>query len=359
MVTPVRQFGGTIAMRTLYLHVGVHRTATTSTQRFMRANFDVLLTKGYLYPFGVARHNAVVSRLRYGVQNVAEVAEDLLRRMDAKGVSVHSVVLSDEDMSQIADFNRFAALSRYFDVKVVVSLRRQDLWLESWYLQNVKWQWDPSLAHLTFDEFFARRSEFFWIDYAARLAHYEAVFGKGSVIAGVFEDADMPQGPIDAFLAMIGITDQVGFGPKLHHNSSLSPLTTEFMRHLPLDEMETQDRSRIEKACFAVDAGLTTNGSKLVMPHQQRMIVQSEYAEGNQAVAARYLARDSLFNAPWPGLADALATTALPRDADSLLRDFVAPFVRAMGAQLAEARASEVGAERRQFPKKDRVRPRT
>jgi hypothetical protein len=369
MVSPWGNRGAVLTMRILYLHVGVHRTATTSIQRFMRANFNPLLAKGYLYPFGVARHTAVVGRLRYGMISAADFAQDLLRRMEARGDHVQSAVISDEDMSSVEDFSAFAGLTRYFDVKVVVSLRRQDLWLESWYLQNVKWQWNPSLSHLTFAEFYDRRAEFFWIDYAARLAQYEALFGAGCIRAGVFEEADMPDGPIDAFLRMIGIVDQSGFGEKLHSNSSLSPLASEFMRHLPLDEVETLDRRLFERACMAVDAGLVKNGSKLIMAYDQRLAVQAEYAAGNKVAAQRYLKRDVLFAEPLPDPRAQFANTELPSDTEVMLRDFVAPMVKALGLQLAEARlaaaaqgpdsAAVTPVRGRQGPKKDRDRART
>jgi len=348
-------------MPKLYLHVGVHRTATTSIQRFMRANFTPLLAKGYLYPFGVARHNALVSKVRYGTMTAQDLAQDLLRRMLAKGPHVQSVVLSDEDISVIGDLSAFAPLARQFEVKVVVSLRRQDLWLESWYLQNVKWQWDASLAHLTFDEFLDRRGEFFWIDYASRLEEYEAVFGPDCVVAGVFEEADMPLGPIDAFLAMIGITDQTGFGDKLHQNSSLSPLASEFMRQMPLDEIGGLDRRVFERAFLDLDAGLARNGSKLLLPHDRRQAVLAAYAPGNAAVARRLFGRDQLFRAPLPGPSDPLANAVLPTDSGVLIRDFVAPLMRALAQQMAEARniAETAAEDKPQPPKKDRVKPRT
>lgn len=43
-----------------------------------------------------------------------------------------------------------------------------------------------------------------------------------------------------------------------------------------------------------------------------------------------------------------------------LIRDFVAPLMRALGKQMAEARKAEVPAgDKPQPPKKDRVKPRT
>ena len=317
-------------MRKLYLHVGVHRTGTTSTQRFMKDNFTPLLTKGYLYPLGVKRHDGVVNRLVRQDLSMQDFALDLEKRASAQAFPVHSIVLSDEDMSLIQDFSLFARLRDTFDVKVVVSLRRQDLWLESWYLQNIKWQWNRALAHLTFAQFFERRGEFFWIDYAARLAHYEQVFGQGCVVAGVFEREDMPEGPIQAFLRMIGIDDLSGFGPFVHRNSSLTPLMSEFMRQMPMDAMIEPERMLVEAACIEVDKTLATNGSKLVMPAAQRVIAMQDFAESNRLTAERYIGRDTLFREPLPGADEPLADQVLPESAQEVMQRFVAPVLHSL-----------------------------
>lgn len=325
-------------MRKLILHVGVHRTGTTSTQKFMRENFQPLLKKGVLYPFGVSRHDRVVRRLVRNEVPALKLARDLERRAASHPSHVHTVVLSDEDMSMIRDFRVFEPLKEMFDVKIVVSLRRQDLWLESWYLQNIKWQWNPALSHLTFDQFFARRAEFFWIDYAARFAHFEEVFGPGSVIAGVFEKADMPDGPIQAFLRMIGIEDLTGFSPFLHRNSSLSPLMSEMMRQMPMDRMAPKERALVEAACIEVDRTLPTNGSKLVMPFDQRQLVLGEYADSNHSVAQTCFSRDVLFHEPMPLESDPLAEQSLPGDTQELVKLFVGPIFRELADLMATAR---------------------
>ena len=47
-------------MRKLFLHIGVHRTATSSLQKFLRDNEKVLLSHGYLYPYSAPRHAAQI-----------------------------------------------------------------------------------------------------------------------------------------------------------------------------------------------------------------------------------------------------------------------------------------------------------
>lgn len=325
-------------MRKLFLHVGVHRTGTTSTQRFMRENFDTLLRKGLLYPFGVKRHDRLILRILDGSLKVEDLALDLEKRAGSHPHPVHSVVLSDEDISLIRDFNLFAPLKERFEVKVVVSMRRQDLWLESWYLQNIKWQWNPALAHLSFDEFFERRAEFFWIDYAERFAHFETVFGPGSVVAGVFERGDMPEGPIQSFLHMLGIQDLTGFGPFVHRNSSLTPLMSEFMRNLPMDEMPIPERTLVEAACIEVDKTLPTNGSKLLMNFDQRAQVVAEYADSNRHVAKTWFDREVLFRDPLPPRDAPLADHTIPAGSGELIGGFVAPILRKLTLLMAKAR---------------------
>ena len=98
---------------------------------------------------------------------------------------------------------------------------------------------------------------------------------------------------------------------------------------------------RLQRMRAVLDDGMVTNGSKLVMSHARRLVVQAEHAAGNQAVAARYLGRDALFRVPLPGPDQPLADATLPTESDALLRDFVVPFVRALGNQMAEQRATD------------------
>lgn len=335
-------------MLTLYVHVGVHRTATSSIQRFLCDNAKVLLSKGYLFPYAVPRHFAQIKQIVSHKISATDFAEDLLRQVEGAAEPVHSVVISDEDISNIADPMILAGLQEKFDVKVVVSLRRQDLWLESWYLQNIKWQWNPNLSHISFAEFLQRKKRFFWIDYDSHLAKYERTFGQGSVLATVFENPAMPHGPIVSFLTLLGINDLTGFGPLLNINSSLSPMMTEFLRHLPLDRINRFERALFEKAFAAVDANLTTNGSKLLLPYDERLEIIFEYAEGNHVVAKRYFNRNALFLEPVPNPDAPLADITLPDTAQDLMAKLVAPMVEQLGEVLHATRLSRQKATKRQ-----------
>ena len=185
--------------RTLYLHVGVHRTATSAIQRFLLKNSANLQERGFFHPYRVPRHFLLMNNIFSKEISVQAAAADIAARADSKKHPVHSITISDEDICMRRDLSPLAEFRAHFDVKVVCFLRRQDLWIESWYQQNVKWQWNKRLAHLTFAEFLAQRGEFFWINYDERLRHLGAVFGAENVICRAFE-----KGP-DAFWPGHGI----------------------------------------------------------------------------------------------------------------------------------------------------------
>ena len=221
--------------KTLYIHLGTHRTATSSIQEYLHSNFDALVAQGVLYPLGVRRHVHLVNNLFSGRRNPLELAHDLLQRAESKPTAIHSIILSDEDIAMRRNLSIFAQMQEVFDVKFVYCLRRQDIWLESWYMQNVKWQWDKTLAHITFPEFCNRISDFHWIDYDNYLSHLESLVGKENVITYVFERRDMPRGPVQAFADLVGI-DSRNLPPPPHSNASFSPLLVEFSRRLPMEK---------------------------------------------------------------------------------------------------------------------------
>ena len=317
-------------MRKLILHIGAHRTATTTLQKTLRKNFKILLKQGFLYPYGVDRHEQLANRLLRGKLSAAALAADLDRRAEADGRDVHSIILSDEDICMRRDLSVLAPLKDHFEVVIVYFLRRQDLWLESWYLQNVKGQWNRKLAHLTFDEFLDRMEEFHWIDYDRCTRHLDAVFGAGNVLAQAFERSAMPDGPVARFCELVGIAGADGFTPARDSNSSLSPLVTEFMRRLPLDTAAPAYRRKLVAACAEVDRGMRdADLPKLLLTPARRVAVLDRYAAGNRALARRRFDREALFLDPLPAADAPIAEMRLP-ESDELMARFVAPLVAAL-----------------------------
>ncbi|MDE4306135.1 hypothetical protein PXK30_21045 [Phaeobacter gallaeciensis] len=323
--------------RTLILHIGAHRTATSALQAYLHANFLNLQDKGFFYPYKVRRHLKMMNQIFNKKRAPADVAQDLNARADSKqNKTIHTIILSDEDVCMRRDLAPLATFRKWFDVKVVFTLRRQDTWLESWFFQNIKWQWNKKLSHCTFDEFLEMRKDFHWIHYDRYLQHLEKLFGQENIILNVHEKGQMKGGPIETFCDSVGLTDRNGFTAPAHMNESYSPAISEFMRCLPLDEAPDHYRGVLTTACARIDKkilGSQKKQSERLMPPDQRTAVMAEYEAGNRALAQRYFGRDDLFLEPLPAADAPLAKMELPADSYELMRSMVAPLISAIITQ--------------------------
>lgn len=318
--------------RRLIIHIGAHRTATSALQMYLKNNVKLLRQNGYLYPFQVRRHLKLMNDIFAGRREVSEVAQTVTARADTRPELIHTVILSDEDICLRRDLSVLAAFRDEFDVKIVFTLRRQDTWLESWFFQNIKWQWNEKLSHCTFDEFLAQREDFHWIHYNRFVRHLEDLFGKENIILNVHEKSQMQGGPIETFCNSIGLTERDEFTEPTHANASFSATISEFMRHLPLDEAPAEYRDMLTRICWQIDKqqnGGASSQSERLLPYADRVSLLEEYADGNRNLAQRYFDRDTLFLEELPAPDAPLANMALPSDTTVLMEQFVAPLVRA------------------------------
>lgn len=355
---------GGIFKHSLIFHIGAHRTATSAVQHYLHDNILALKRQGVLYPFGARRHVHLINQLFSGARSPQQVAADLLERLQAGPAAsdpapdqeadraaaraLHSVLLSDEDICTRQDISLLGEFKNKFSVKVVFTLRRQDLWLESWYLQNIKWQWNPQLSHCTLAEFLRLREGFHWIHYGRYVRHLEKVFGRENVILNLYEAGQMPPGgAVQMFCDSLGLRPGADFKRPARVNPSFSPEVSEFMRCLPLDAAPEKYRAMLTEACAEIDArrrkrqspdqtgqaDQAGQGAPLLLPPDQRAAILDKYARGNRALARRYFDRDQLFLDPLPDPAAPLAQLALPQDSQELMAEFVAPLLQAMIAR--------------------------
>lgn len=297
----------------------------------MHTNHNPLLENGIFYPLRVARHQQLMIKIFRGKEDAGKIGDSLNKRADEHLRDIHSLVMSDEDISTRRDLSPLQPFMDHFDVKIIFSMRRQDLWLESWYFQNIKWQWNPKLSHCTFEEFLNMRSDFHWIDYDGFVSKLAGLFGAENILLNVFEKEQMPGGPVRTFCRQIGLTNLAGFSDPPHVNSSMSAEMVEFVRHMPLDQFAPPERDLLRRAFEKLDRtvlGYTGKQSELLLSWRKRKQILGEYTPGNQALAEQYFGRGDLFQEPLPSMWDPLAKLEIPKDSETLLSRFVSPLLQ-------------------------------
>ena len=211
--------------KTLYLHIGGHKTGTSAIQYFLCLNRNNLLNNGYLYPY-TGKSNAH-HFFPHGIQNKTSLYANPKEKItivmnEIKSTCQCNIIISSEDF-ELLNKEEISALknliSRKFFVKIIFYARRQDSSIESRYNQRVK---APKIRlKKTFYGFF-RDDPFPRLDYYSLLSNWKEIFGKENIIVRCYEKEQLSNGLFFDFLSAIGLElDDNYIIPKEKINQSL------------------------------------------------------------------------------------------------------------------------------------------
>ncbi|MDD6213387.1 MAG: hypothetical protein PUB22_09670 [Clostridiales bacterium] len=216
-------------MKTLYLHIGTPKTATTSIQEFCYANRKVLASKGccfpmftdiYRYPQKGPKRNGLFLEARILGEDKKPLVEEEKRVYQACMNRVHacfekydSVILSDESIWEVMNRrkkNLWGQLKKEadqggFTIKIIVYLRRQDSYVDSWWNQRIK---KGTLHYCTtpWDQFVTEDVNFINPDYLQSLEKIAAVFGRENIIVRRFDRKYFLNGSVEEdFMNILGL----------------------------------------------------------------------------------------------------------------------------------------------------------
>jgi hypothetical protein len=311
----------------LTLHIGAGKTGTSSIQKLLAVNRELLAERGYLYPLSPGRRRHV----RLGLfakpddelvrapawQRMkatdpaafrARVRRRLLEEVTSAGPS--RVVVSDEGLWGSSD----AALARLReltdavarDVRVLAYLRRQDDLLLSRYQQQVKVgetrrlrEWASGEHRLVFD-------------YRDRLDRWAHHFGERAVVVRPFASGRFRGGSLYAdFLDAAGIdVDPADLTPVEVQNESLDAESVELLRLLNLHRIGTAGvlPRDIDNRELAKKLATATGPSTLALPAAEMQAFWERWVEPNRDVAQRFLAPEDADLLTRPPRADRPAT---------------------------------------------------
>jgi hypothetical protein len=314
--------------KTLFLHIGTPKTGTTAIQVFLRENRRALARKDFFVC--TAQDSSDRRNLRFltahlGVFGIQELRgwgklcgdpkkesvflskwfESFIRRLSR--VKQDQVVLSEEMLWwALCDgdkLNRLLErLKSFFDVKVIVYLRRQDHYIMSIYQQALKaccvdakscaeWISDPHNRQVTDYTRYDRCLE--------KLAGY---VGRENILVRLYEPSGFRARPVfDDFMQCVGADGVSGFRiPEDNINPGLNAQGAALalcMNRIQSGPGFMQFISRFqEKDRLFNGHGATYS---FLSPVERRSFLEN-YEEGNRKVAQTFFGRDVLFREPPP-----------------------------------------------------------
>ncbi|RPI39682.1 MAG: hypothetical protein EHM53_04875 [Methanoregulaceae archaeon] len=293
--------------RILYLHIGGPKTGTKTLQNFFYKNRQALRDRGYFYPGRGLNHLDICDEL--GEHNVSRIRSlpglSVMRWIEEVEISsCPSCIISAECLAFRGGAKKLRELlSSSCRVKVIYYARRQDELIESRYNQFVKapvYRMKENLDEDLVDSFYERVD----FDHLQVITPWAEIFGKDNVIVRCFEEIQMPNGIIEDFTRIIGLSlDDTLKIPATRMNKSLDIHHTEFIRlcnRAFKDMPEINDY--LDMKHFKENRALNHVPVQHRLSPTTRIEILNHYEESNRQFAREYLGREDgrLFYAPWP-----------------------------------------------------------
>lgn len=299
-------------MAKMILHVGTHKTGTTSLQRFLSENRAALKAQGMCYFDPPEKYaTAIVERnghflLRHAKDTLkADQATKRALRATKHNIlafkkavgECDTIVLSDEalfyqqairpdTMPLIQELLRDCGIT---DVRIIVYLRRQDEFATSLWKQRVK---NSMKLTASIHEYVKSPRVVQALDYQRILSEFAELFGKDNVCVRVYKRDMLENRDIRYdFCAQVGIDVGEGFVYSDDSNASLSNNYAEILRqanHAPAyQDADTFLHGPAERLSVIGDA----SSMPLLTPEERTGLLE-QYAEGNAWVAREFLGRE-------------------------------------------------------------------
>lgn len=283
----------------IYIHFGIHRTGTTLLQKVMRHNRLSLRQNGVLYPelgSNSDNHGHIAWGLLRNKIPPLYLIEKLQEEIDN---SIEKIVLSHEDFCLIQNNDWLRELKKFYEIKAIVYLRRQDLWLNSWYNQHIKWPWDKKFSGCKPDFFLDHYKEFYWIDYRKLLDKLENVIEKDNIYVNVVDSLGINDTTTN-FLEYVKIDCVI---PEIWTdvNASISAAKLDILRRIDLFSLKDKNSAKMKilKKLEAMKID-EDDGSTMVFSSEQIQFILNEFEISNKQVAQDYFNRDELFSKNTP-----------------------------------------------------------
>jgi hypothetical protein len=285
----------------IYIHIGVHKTASSTIQVGLSNNRGLLAENDWLYPkkgalSRIAHHNVVFqirNDRRYNPR--AGDFEDLISEI--KRTKKQNVIVSSEDFS-LCNLSEVEFISNQLrslgPLRVIVYLRRQDEWLNSRWAQLVK------NGRYSDDFESSLKQGIVEADFYNRLQPWAEVLGKENIIVRVLERNQLEDHVCIDFLRSCGFQKIKDFIIPENQNVSPSMKTIEVIRYFVGQIKDTKvERRYIDKSVrlirrYADDHGWNDERPNKISPEIHELIME-QFVDSNRKIAQEYLGRDDLF----------------------------------------------------------------
>jgi len=287
--------------RKLYLHIGAHKTATTTIQRAFWEGRRKLARAGVLYP-KAAHYHFAQHRLAFGLKDRPDPDTGEVPDFDTEMAALRAEVLAARQQVAFVSSEAFSVTRRplirrlveavdFAELHVIAVVRRQDDFLLSLYNQNAKGLgngFTRTLEEVVADPRSISR-EISFLDWVTK---WSATVGRNRMRLCRYEDG----APVAMMLEMLGLPPDTLRPPSQHANTSLPAAAVEAIRQAKADGLPVEAQRQVADRARRRFAG----GPRAELSPQARRRILEVFAEENATLFARF----GMDNSYAPGAAE-------------------------------------------------------
>ncbi len=311
--------GGLYVSGKLVLHIGTHKTATTSIQHFFSKNREALRFQGIFYPsqdiIDAPKHYAHL-RIAHGIANedpivspeaarqFFKIARDMAKPHETIFVSAEPFYrhkLTPPAGSRETTTSAFRAYAEAVKeavgsdgARIMILLRRQDLFTESLYGEHVL----STGYEDTISNFVEERSAL--LDYRARLQTWASVFGEDAIMVRAFEPEFFQTSIERTLVEWLGCEWSDRLEQVRRFNDGLNKSFVEYKRRINRPSQSKQFNKKLRAALSKIAnkkfARKFKAQDKYYFSPRARHELMERYDEDNRWVSRTFLGKDSLFH---------------------------------------------------------------
>lgn len=200
-------------MKTIYLHIGANKTGSSAIQAFLVRNKEKLQQQGYhvLRQTHDNAHYYLSNAFGYGPPlkgvDKERAINETISEIESSGCK--NTIISSEYFILSKSPQKIRKAFASYNVKIIIYLRRHDLWFESLYKQAVKTvprvEWEKGIdGYIKYVE--QKKSQ--ELSYKKLIMLWEEAFGKENLIIRPYEKESFRSGSLNRdFATVIGAND--------------------------------------------------------------------------------------------------------------------------------------------------------
>lgn len=261
----------------LFLHVGLHKTGTSSIQQQIVVNRDALAAHGWGMPGFLGRTDGAHHRWIRPIAENGTGIREFVRELKAQPQD--RLLVSTETLSHLllrTPGPLATALRRHFDTSVIIYLRRQDYLRESVFSQVVKTAYHGSIENENLYDF----------AFGRRLARLAGAFGQHGVLPRIYRD-DRRFDAVEDFRALLDLPPDVVSASQGRANVSLPRRKLLLLADIPKKHLSPEEVKAILGAVTASTA-IADDGIRYITSPERRAALVQAYAKGNAVVGSRF-----------------------------------------------------------------------